>query len=100
MNEKLMGYSAFNNTEKIFIAFLEVLTIKGTTSTDKSNAFFGEKMGISTTYVSTMIKKLVQLTMITTEKKYARRHISINNKLLEKYEFITKKSKRGLSKND
>lgn len=95
MNEKLMASNQFHANEKIFLAFLEVLTDKGTIETDKSNTFFSAKMNLSTTYVSTIIKTLKEKGAITVGKKYARRVINIDNvDELVKRGLISKKAER------
>jgi len=95
MNERLMSTGQINSTEKIFIAFLEVLTDKGTSSIDKSNTFFGEKMGKGSSYISLMIKKLASMGLISIGRQYGRRTISIKNPaVLIERGFITGKRKR------
>lgn len=79
MTEKLMGYKKINSTEKIFLAFLEVLTEKGERTTDKSNLFFAEKMGKSTNYIASMIPKLVKDGGIIITKEYGRRNINLTS---------------------
>lgn len=98
INEKLMASKSFNSTEKLFIGFLEVLTAKGTKPTDKANTFFGEKLSMSSTYISTMIAKLAKMKVIYLGKKYSRRQIELNTPALIKAGFITEKAKRGPNK--
>ena len=95
MPEKLMEYTRFSSTEKIFISFLEVLTDKGTRSTDKSSSFLAKKIGMSSAYIATMLKKLSDGKIIFIKREFGRRVISLNNKILLELGFITKKKKRG-----
>lgn len=97
MTETLMGSPNLNSTEKILLAFLEVLTDKGSKSTDKSNTFFGEKLGKSVTYISTMIKRLKDEGVVIIDKEYGRRTISLNKELVKKG-YISKKAE-GKPKN-
>lgn len=96
MNEELMSTDKLNANEKIFLAFLEVLTNRGTTLTDKSNAFFSAKMNLSPTYISIIIASLKNKNMITVQKVYSRRSIILNTAALVKLKFISKKTVRGV----
>lgn len=85
MTEKLMRYKDVNSTEKIFLAFLEVLTEKAERSTDKSNLFFAEKLGKSTNYIAAMIPRLAKINAIVLTKEYGRRNINLSGIYIQKY---------------
>lgn len=85
MTEKLMREKEINSTEKIFLGFLEVLTVKGEYSTDKSNQFFAEKIGKSSTYIASMVKRLSKLNIIRVSKKYGRRDISLDDLYIKNF---------------
>lgn len=95
MTEDLMATDMLNANEKIFLAYLEVLTNKGTTLTDKSNSFFASKTSLSPTYISIIIASLKSKNMIMVQKVYSRRSIAINAKYLIGLKFISKKTTRG-----
>lgn len=95
MNQELMATGMLNASEKIFLSFLEVLTNKGTTLTDRSNTFFAAKMNLSPTYVSIILASLKKKNIIAIEKVYSRRSIALNTKALTGLKFISKKTTRG-----
>jgi len=95
ISEELMKFDFLNGNEKIFLAFLEVLTDKGTRGTDKSNLFFATKLNVSSAYISTMINKFRKYTLVFVGREYSRRKITLNTKLLLEKKLIKEKTKRG-----